>query len=119
MKVDVAVLALGWIGVCGAVWSLVHGRILWLQWRDQGMRPGPLGFGLWVQFSAMALVVAAVFTRRVWPGHASVRMAGEFALVAVALAMTWLTGQLVRRWIRMCPRCARVRDRWKNRQGRL
>lgn len=112
---DVALLALAWIGVAALVWSLVHGRILWLQWRDQRMRPGPLGFGLWVQFTAMGLVVVVVFTRRVWPDVEAVRLAGEGALVVVALAMTWLTGQLVRRWIRMCPRCVALR-RWVNRR---
>lgn len=116
MTVDVATVALGWIGVCGLVWMLVHGRILWLQWRDEGMRPGPLGFGLWVQFTAMFLVVAVVFTRRVWPDVEAVRLAGEGALVTVAAAMTWLTGQLVRRWVRMCPRCQAVRRRWVNRR---
>lgn len=109
--VDVSTLALGWIGVCGLVWSLVHGRILWLQWRDQGMRPGPLGIGLWVQFTGMGLVVAVVFTRRVWPDVEAVVLAGEGALVVVAAAMTWLVGQLVRRWIRMCPRSQARRER--------
>lgn len=100
MTVDVSLVALGWIGVCGLVWSLIHGRILWVQWRDKRMRPGPLGVGLWVQFTGMTLVVAVSFTRRFWRDVGPVHAAGDAALVAVAVAMTWLTSQLVRRWLR-------------------
>lgn len=111
---DVVVLALAWIGGCGVVWSLVHGRILWLQWRDLGMRPGPLGFGLWVQFTGMACVVGVSLARRVWPHVEWAQRFSEAALLVVAVAMTWLTGHLIRRWIRMCPRCAA----WRARRGR-
>lgn len=94
--VNVVPILLTWIGGVCLLWSLVHGRYMWCQWRETGRPPGVFGGGLWAMFTGMATVCLVGITRILLPDMIVLRAISQAALLAVAVAVSWLFYKLLR-----------------------